>query len=93
MSKLPENRAKVATVETLEQFLNAVVTEERIKQAIDLHLPYSLSKRTIYVAWVIADILKEHKLTMQKSGITEVQVANAVPSIVTKLVLKAKQNY
>jgi hypothetical protein len=69
-------------METINEFVDSVVSENRLNQGISYFKESNIevdSKNTgQFLGWVVNDVLKEEKDTLDKSGLDEKRVKNAI---------------
>ena len=76
------NTIDVELVENINEFVESVVSENRLKQGISFFIENNISidsKNTgEFLRWVVNDVLKEEKDTLEASGLDEKKVKNAI---------------
>ncbi len=76
------NAIDVESVESINGFVESVVSENRLKQGISFFNENNIaveSKNTgEFLRWIVTDVLKEEKDTLEASGLDEKKVKNAI---------------
>ena len=69
-------------MESINEFVESVVSENRLKQGISFFNENNISvdsKNTgEFLRWIVTDVLKEEKDTIEASGLDEKKVKNAI---------------
>jgi RNA ligase len=76
------NTIDVELMESINEFVESVVSENRLKQGISFFNENNISvdsKNTgEFLRWIVTDVLKEEKDTLEASGLDEKKVKNAI---------------
>lgn len=76
------NSIDTELMESINEFVESVVSENRLEQGISYFNENNIdvdSKNTgEYLRWIVNDVLKEEKDTLEKSGLDEKKVKNAI---------------
>lgn len=76
------NAIDTESMESINEFIELAVTENRLQQGISCFKENNIevdSKSTgLFLGWIVKDVLKEEKDTLEKSGLDEKKVKNAI---------------